>query len=73
MFVQVIQGPVSDVEAVRATVDRGLREPEPGAEGWLGCTYGVTDDGTLIAVVRFESAEAAQRNAARPEQQAWWQ
>jgi hypothetical protein len=73
MFVQVIQGPVSDVEAVRATVDRGLREPEPGAEGWLGCTYGVTDDGMLIAVVRFESAEAAQRNAARPEQQAWWQ
>jgi hypothetical protein len=73
MFVQVIQGPGSDVEAVQATVDRWLRELEPGAEGWLGCTYGVTDDGTLIAVVRFESAEAAQRNAARPEQQAWWQ
>ena len=73
MFVQVIQGPGSDVEAVRATVDRWLRELAPGAEGWLGCTYGVTDDGTLIAVVRFESAEAAQRNAARPEQQAWWQ
>lgn len=73
MFVQVIQGPVSDVGAVRATADRWLRELEPGAEGWLGCTYGVTDDGTVIAVVRFESAEAAQRNAARPEQQAWWQ
>ena len=73
MFVQVIQGPVSDVDAVRATVDRWLPNLEPGAEGWLGCTYGVTDDGTLIAVVRFESAEAAQRNAVRPEQQAWWQ
>jgi hypothetical protein len=33
----------------------------------------ITGDGTLIAVVRFESAEAAQRNAARPGQQAWWQ
>jgi hypothetical protein len=73
MFVQVIQGPVTDVDAARATADSWFHELEPGAEGWLGCTYGVTDDGTLIAVVRFESAEAAQRNAARPAQQAWWQ
>jgi hypothetical protein len=73
MFVQVIQGPVGDGEAVRATVDRWVRELAPGAEGWLGCTYGVTDDGTVIAVVRFESADAARRNAARPEQQGWWQ
>jgi hypothetical protein len=72
MFVQVIQGPVGYVEAVRATADRWLRELAPGAAGWLGCTYGVTDDGTLVAVVRFESADAARRNAARPEQQAWW-
>ena len=48
MFVQVIQGPGSDVEAVRATAGRWLRELEPGAAGWLGCTYGVTDDGTLM-------------------------
>lgn len=73
MFVQVIQGPGSDMEAVQATADRWLRELAPGAEGWLGGTYGVTDDGMVIAVVRFESADAARRNAARPEQQAWWQ
>ena len=42
------------------------------AEGWLGGTYGVTDDNRFIGVVRFESKEAAARNAARPEQDAWW-
>lgn len=40
----------------------------PGAEGWLGGTYGVTDDGEFVAVVRFESREAATKNSARPEQ-----
>jgi hypothetical protein len=33
----------------------------------------VTDDGTLVALARFESPEAAQRNSDRPEQGAWWQ
>ena len=34
---------------------------------------GVTDDGQLVAVVRFESEEAAQANSDRPEQGAWWE
>jgi hypothetical protein len=72
MFVQIIQGTVADRQAARATMDRWLRDLEPGAAGWLGGTYGFTDDGKLVAVVRFESPQAAQRNAARPEQQAWW-
>ena len=53
-------------------MDRWQRDLSPGADGWLGATYGFAEDGTLAAVVRFESPEAAQRNAARPEQQAWW-
>lgn len=44
----------------------------PGAEGWLGSTGGVTDDGTLIVLARFESEEAARRNSDRPEQGEWW-
>jgi hypothetical protein len=72
MFIQVIQGQVSDKDAARGTIDRWLREIEPGAAGWLGGSYGFTDDGTLVAVVRFESKEAAQANSERPEQQAWW-
>lgn len=72
MFIQVIQGQVADRGAARATMDRWLAEVEPGAQGWLGGTYGFTDQGTLVAIVRFSSADDARRNAARPEQQAWW-
>jgi hypothetical protein len=72
MFIQVIQGRVSDKDAARATLDRWLRDVEPGAVGWLGGSYGFTDDGTLIAVVRFESRQSARANSGRPEQQAWW-
>ena len=48
-------------------------ELSPGAEGWLGGTYGMTDDGQFVGVVRFESREAAARNSLRPEQGAWWE
>ena len=73
MFVQVIQGQVSDAAQVRALMDRWKEELAPGADGWLGSTAGVTDDGMFIALARFESAEAAQRNSDRPEQGAWWE
>ncbi len=73
MFVQVIQGHVSDPEEVRAQLDRWMTEVAPGAVGWLGSTSGVTEDGQLIALARFESEEAAQQNSDRPEQTAWWE
>lgn len=72
MFAQVIQGRTSNPEALRAATDRWMRDLAPGAIGWLGSTAGVTDDGQVVLVVRFESAEAAQRNAARPEQDQFW-
>jgi hypothetical protein len=72
MFVQVIQGKVSDAGQARAQMDRWLQELAPGATGWLGSTGGVTEDGTLIELARFESEEAAQANSERPEQGAWW-
>jgi hypothetical protein len=73
MFVQVIQGRTSDPAAMRAQSERWGAELGPGADGWLGSTAGVTDDGRAIAVVRFESEEAAERNSARPEQGVWWE
>jgi hypothetical protein len=73
MFAQVIQGRISDVDGVRAALDRWVQELAPGAVGWLGSTVGTTDDGTFIAIARFESAEAARRNGQRPEQDRWWQ
>jgi hypothetical protein len=72
MFVQVIQGHVSDAAQLKAALDRWYSELAPGAAGWLGSTGGVTEDGTVIALVRFESEEAARRNGERPEQDQWW-
>jgi hypothetical protein len=73
MFVQVIQGHVSDAGKVRAQLDKWVAELAPGATGWLGSTSGVTEDGRLVALARFESEEAAKRNSDRPEQGAWWE
>src|SRR5829696_4151697 len=54
-------------------MDRWEEELEPTATGWLGGTYGMTDDGEFVAVVRFDSRESAEANSARPEQGAWWE
>src|SRR3954462_8333066 len=72
MFVQVIKGKVSDSSGVRASLDRWVDDLAPGATGWLGSTTGVTDDGTLIAVARFDTEENARRNSDRAEQGRWW-
>ncbi len=73
MFIQIFQGHVPDPARVRALLDRWVAEVAPGAEGWLGSTAGVTDDGLLVALARFESEDAARRNSDRPEQSAWWE
>lgn len=72
MFVQVIQGRTTDPEALRSAFDRWLKDLASDADGWLGMTGGVTDDGRFIALVRFADAAAARRNSDRPEQGAWW-
>lgn len=72
MFVQIIQGRCTKPDELRAHSEKWLRDCAPGAVGWLGGTYGFTDDDMFVGVVRFESEEAAKANAARPEQQQWW-
>jgi hypothetical protein len=72
VFVQVFQGQVSDVEQARQATEDWLERLAPGAEGWLGSTMGVTDDGYLVGVARFESAEAARRNSGRAQQGEWF-
>jgi hypothetical protein len=72
MFIQVIRGRTSSRAALHAALDRWGADVGPGAEGYLGSTAGVTDDGTFVDVVRWESADAARRHAQRPEQDAWW-
>ena len=73
MFIQVIQGRCTDEATLRGHMDRWLEDLSPGADGWLGGTYGTTDDGMFVGVVRFASREAAARNSVRPEQGAWWE
>lgn len=72
MFVQVIEGRVSDREGLRRQMDKWMTELRPGATGFLGSTAGVTEDGRGIVFARFESAAAANANSERPEQGAWW-
>lgn len=72
MFIQVIKGHVADADELRTMLERWIAEVSPGAIGWLGSTAGVAADGTSIAVVRFESEDAARRNSDRPEQHQWW-
>jgi hypothetical protein len=72
MFVQLIQGQVADAAQAKAALDRWVQELAPGAEGWLGTTAGVTEDGRFVAAARFSSEEAARRNSDRPEQDRWW-
>lgn len=72
MFVQIIEGRAEDPAGMKALMGRWTAELRPGADGFLGTTAGVADDGRSIAIVRFESAAAAEANSRRPEQGAWW-
>ena len=72
MFVQVIQGQVSDRDEARTALDQWAEELAPGATGWLGSTAGVTADGQLVAIARFDSENSARRNSDRSEQDQWW-
>jgi len=72
VFIQVITAKIVDAEGLKRQLDRWENEVRPGAEGFLGSTSGVTDDGRFVVLARFESEEAARRNSDRPEQSAWW-
>lgn len=65
MFVQVIRGHATNRAGLREQWERWESELEPTAEGYLGATAGLADDGTFIAMVRFASEASARRSAAR--------
>ena len=67
MFIQVIQSKSSRHDEVRALMHEWAEMPDDGSTGFLGSTYGFTDDDDFISVVRFESKEKAMANSARPE------
>jgi hypothetical protein len=66
VFIQVIKAKTSRQDEARALMQEWNDMPDEGT-GLLGGTFGFTDDGTFIGVVRFESREAATANSDRPE------
>jgi hypothetical protein len=72
MFIQVIQGRATNPPGIRRDLGRWQRQLAADADGWLGSTTGITEDGWSVSVIRFASEEQARRNSDRPEQQAWW-
>jgi hypothetical protein len=72
MFIRVIQGRATNPPGIRRDLGRWQRLLAADADGWLGSTTGITDDGWSITVVRFASEAQARRNSDRPEQREWW-
>ena len=72
MFVQIIQGKCTKQDEMHAQFDKWLRDLAPSAPGWLGGTFGFTDDDMFVGVVRFEDKAKAMTNSDRPEQGQWW-
>jgi hypothetical protein len=72
MFIRVIQGRATNPPGIRRDLARWQRLLAVDADGWLGSTAGITEDGWSITVVRFASEGQARRNSDRPEQREWW-
>jgi hypothetical protein len=70
MFIQVIQGRATNPPGIRRDLGRWQRLLAAGADGWLGSTTGITEDGWSISVVRFASEAQARRNRDRPADEA---
>ena len=73
MFVQIIESKTSDAEGLRGFLEGQRPEAMKGAIGFLGATTAIAPDGTVVTMARFESAEKAAQNAARPEQTAFFE
>jgi hypothetical protein len=73
VFVQLIKSRTNDPDGLRQQAALWREQVRPGAVGFLGTTAGIADDGTFVALARFEDEAAARANSQRPEQDEWWQ
>jgi hypothetical protein len=72
VFIQVMQGRALDPPGIRRELNRWQRQLATDADGWLGATAGVTEDGWSVVVMYFDTERQARRNSDRPEHRAWW-
>lgn len=71
MFIQMVTGSCTQQDDMRMLVDDWCTNMAPQA-GWLGGTYGFTDDDRFMGVVRYESAAAWAELCAAEGAGAWW-
>ncbi len=72
MFIQIIQGRCTRQDELRALAESWRSQVgDVAGTGFLGGTYGFTDDDQFVGIIRFDSREKAMANSARPEQTAW--
>lgn len=71
MFIQMVEGSSSRQGEMRNLVD-GWCASMADRPGWLGGTYGFTDDGRFVGVVRFDSSAACKESATGDEAAMWW-
>lgn len=71
MFIQMVQGRCDRQDEMRGLVDDwcGAMADQPG---WLGGTYGFTDDGRFVGIVRFENSTVCRNNASTSDAAMWW-
>ena len=72
MFIQIIQGKCTRQDELRALAENWRDEIGPNADGWLGGTYGFTDDDRFVGVVRFESRDGCEELSRGEEAAIWW-
>src|SRR4029450_6666593 len=70
VFIQVRQGRALGPPGILRELNRWQRQLATDADGWLGATAGVTEDGWSVVVMHFDSEQQARRHSNRPEQHA---
>lgn len=71
MFIQMVQGGCAQQDDMRMLVDDWCKAMSE-RPGWLGGTYGFTDDGSFVGVVRYESAAACRELCSSDDAALWW-
>jgi hypothetical protein len=71
VFIQMVQVACSQQDDMRMLVDDWCRQMR-GHYGWLGGTYGFTDDGQFVGVCRFDGMASAREWCRDPDAGLWW-